>query len=210
MSVGTTGGRRAPRDHDKIIRPEAFRLDDAALVREILDGRPGASAELFDRYGAHLQRVLARVFGQDPELADLLHEVFVQALKDLHKLSDPSALKSWMTSIAVFVARGRIRKRKRQRWLYFVSPQEMPEPAASGPDPEIMEAVRDTYRILDRLDPDERIVFALRFIDGMELKEVAGACGVSLSTVKRRLKRARTRFRAEASRVESLRQWVEG
>jgi RNA polymerase sigma-70 factor (ECF subfamily) len=210
MNARAKGGRGAPEEQNKVVRPEAFRLDDAALVQEILDGRPGASAELFDRYGAHLQRVLARVFGQDPELADLLNEVFVQVFKDLHKLSDPSALKAWMTSIAVFVARGRIRKRKRQRWLYFVSPQEMPEPATSGPDPETMEAVRDTYRILDRLDSDERIVFALRFIDGMELREVAAACGVSLSTVKRRLKRAQTRFRAEASQVDSLRQWVEG
>ena len=59
------------------------------------------------------------------------------------------------------------------------------------------------YRVLGLLPTDERIAFALRVLDGMELTSVASACGVSLATVKRRLKSAQRRF-VELSRREPV------
>jgi RNA polymerase sigma-70 factor (ECF subfamily) len=79
-------------------------------------------------------------------------------------------------------------------------------PTASA---EVSEALALTYRILNRLPPDERIAFALRHIDGMELLAIAEATSVSLATTKRRLARAQQRFVALANRSEVLREWVE-
>jgi RNA polymerase sigma-70 factor (ECF subfamily) len=76
------------------------------------------------------------------------------------------------------------------------------------PDLEASEALRTTYRLLSSLNIDEQIAFTLRFIEGMELREVAGACGVSLATTKRRLVRAEARFLALARLEPSLAQWV--
>ena len=73
---------------------------------------------------------------------------------------------------------------------------------------EVREALEETYRVLDLMPADERIAFALRFVEGMELTEVADACGVSLATIKRRLSRAETRFVAMAGRREPLREWL--
>jgi RNA polymerase sigma-70 factor (ECF subfamily) len=50
----------------------------------------------------------------------------------------------------------------------------------------------------------------LRFIDGMELVEVADACSVSLATIKRRLARAQKRFSAMARTYPELDEWVSG
>ncbi|MEZ4298352.1 MAG: sigma-70 region 4 domain-containing protein [Polyangiaceae bacterium] len=61
-------------------------------------------------------------------------------------------------------------------------------------------ALEATYAVLGELPADERIAFALRFIEGMELTEVAASCGVSLATVKRRI------GRAEGRSVEKARQ----
>jgi RNA polymerase sigma-70 factor (ECF subfamily) len=57
---------------------------------------------------------------------------------------------------------------------------------------------------------DDRMVFALRFIEGMELQEIATELAVSLSTVKRRLARASTRFEAAARHTRCLRDWQPG
>jgi RNA polymerase sigma-70 factor (ECF subfamily) len=51
---------------------------------------------------------------------------------------------------------------------------------------------------------DLRIPFALRFVDGMELRDVAEACDCSLATVKRRLASAEKRFLALANRDPAL------
>lgn len=183
---------------------------DVALVEALRNQRPGASAALFDRYGAHVRRVLVRVLGADREIADLLHEVFVHVLESLGRLEDPRAFKGWLTSIAVFTARGRIRRRARWRVLRVIAPSEFEELEAPSATPEMTDAVRCTYKILGELPADERIAFALRYIDGMELTEVAAACRVSLATIKRRLSRAQAQFSAEARKYPELSSWIQG
>jgi RNA polymerase sigma-70 factor, ECF subfamily len=183
------------------------RTDDGALVRALREGHPAAKVELFDRYAKQVERILARVLGQDAELADLLHEVFVRSLAAIDTLEDTDALGGWLTGIAVLTARECIRRRVRGRWLRFLAPEDLPDVEDSAPDDDGREALRAMYLVLDRLGPDDRIAFALRYIEGLELRDLAAACGVSLNTVKRRLVRAERRFSALASREPALRTW---
>lgn len=186
------------------VRHLSYSGDDESLAASLLSGHPGAPAALFDRYGAHVQRTLASVLGIDDELPDLLHEVFARAFAEISKLEDPARLKAWLTSIAVFTARGCIRQRRRRSWLKFWAPENLPELPENPAPLEAREAVRATYDILERLPERERIAFALRYISGQELTEVALACDVSLATIKRRLRRAKTRFLAMASHDPAL------
>lgn len=188
----------------------AFAGDDAALVDAFRRGDPGARAALYDRYAEHVHRVLYRVLGFDRDLADLHHDVFVRALGSLPRLEDPGALKGWLTMIAVHVARTAITRRRRRSWLWFLPGDELPEVDAGAPSGEVLDALRATYAVLDTLPPDERIAFALRYIDGMELTETAATCETSLSTIKRRLARASERFAAEARKHPVLESWLEG
>ncbi len=59
------------------------------------------------------------------------------------------------------------------------------------------------------MDAEERVVFSLRFLEGMELQEIALACDTSLSTVKRRLKDAQQHFSARARKHPALLPWLE-
>jgi RNA polymerase sigma-70 factor (ECF subfamily) len=180
---------------------------DADLVRALRAGEPGAPAMLYDRYAERVRRVLARILGLDAELPDLLHESFAHALSSIGTLDDPERLSGWLTSIAVFTARGCIRRRKRQRWLRFFAPEELPE-IATDPGHGARSTARAVYSVLARMPTDERIVLALRFVEGMELREVADACGISLATAKRRIARARERFEALAAHHPVLREWA--
>jgi RNA polymerase sigma-70 factor (ECF subfamily) len=181
---------------------------DEALVALLREGAPGAGQALFDAYGGYVRKVLTRVLGRDPELGDLVQEVFLLALESLHKLENPRALRGWLAQMAVFRARHCLRRRKQWRIVSFFAPEELPPGRVMQPDLEASEALRTTYRLLSSLNIDEQIAFTLRFIEGMELREVAGACGVSLATTKRRLVRAEARFLALARLEPSLAQWV--
>ena len=184
--------------------------DDAAIVHGCRRGEPRARAALCERYADQVHRVLYRVLGFDRDLADLHHDVFVRAIGSIGRIDDPSALKPWITSIAVHVARSAIARRRRQRWLSFRPWEDLPEIDACVASGEVLDALGATYAILGTLPADERIAFALRFIDGMELTEVAAACGTSLATVKRRLARAGDTFAEQARRHPALETWVEG
>ncbi len=148
----------------------------------LLEGHPSARIELVDRFVHHVERVLARILGQDADLEDLVHEVFERALRAMNTLQDPSALRAWITGIAVVTARECIRRRTRGRWLRFVGSEELPEIEIEGPDHESREALRVTYAVLDRLGAEDRIAFVLRHVEGLELVDVAEATGASLNT----------------------------
>jgi RNA polymerase sigma-70 factor (ECF subfamily) len=185
-------------------------LTDEAIVQGLRVSDRGAAAQLFDRYAEHLRRVLVRVLGPDPEIPDLLQDVMVAALGSIGRLDDPRALRAWLTRIAVFTARVRIRRRTRWRFLRFVAPDELPEPGIDPHDAPATETLRATYRVLERLVPDDRIAFALRFLHGMELTEVAHATDVSLATIKRRLNRAQQQFQKLAQAEPALEDWLGG
>jgi RNA polymerase sigma-70 factor (ECF subfamily) len=181
---------------------------DEALVAALRSRHPAARAALFERHAGHVRRVLVRVLGLDQDVPDLLQDVFVTALATLGKLEDPSALRPWLTSIAVHSARALIRKRSRRRILGFVEPERLDREPGPSTAPETYEAIRALYGVLDEMPADERIAFALRFVDGMDLYEVADACGVSRATVSRKLQKAERRFAEGAKRSEALREWL--
>jgi RNA polymerase sigma-70 factor, ECF subfamily len=183
---------------------------DESLVAALLARHPAARAALFERHGQHVRRTLIRVLGLDQDVPDLLQDVFVTALTSLTKLEDPRSLRPWLTSIAVHQARALIRKRSRRRILSFVDPDELDRHLAPAAAEEQFEAMRALYRVLAQMPADERIAFALRFIDGMDLYELAAACKVSRATVSRRLQRAEALFVVAAREQPSLTDWIAG
>lgn len=194
------------RSQSELPAPES----DELLVLALRARHPDAGTQLFDRYAPHVRRVLVRVMGPDSEILDLVHDVFVTALESVHRLIDPKALRAWLTQIAVFTARAKIRRRVRGRILRLLPFSELPETELPPPDFEASESMRAVYRVLSTLDTDQRIAFALRFVAGMELTEVAASCGVSLATIKRRLARAQATFASGARREPALAEWLNG
>lgn len=167
---------------------------DQALIALVLSGSERARRDLVERYAEDVERLLYRILGPDHEIEDLMQEVFLIAMGSLGRLRDPSALRSWLGGIAVRRAKKLIKKRTRLRFIQFMAPADLPETAAALPSAEVSEALRATYGILAQLAAEERIAFALRHIDGMDLTEVASVMELSLATVKRRLSRAHDRF----------------
>jgi len=181
---------------------EAHVSDDAMLVESLRADEPDASAALFDRYGQYVERLLVRVLGPDPEIEDLLHEVFVEALGNIRQLRDPSRLKGWLTRMTVFIARGSLRRRRRQAWLVFLPGDEVPQQPSASSAPEARDMVARVFAVLQKLRPNHRIAFSLRYIEGMTLPEAAEASGVSLATFKRWLKASDHAFLAGAKRTD--------
>jgi RNA polymerase sigma-70 factor (ECF subfamily) len=174
------------------------RVDDAELVRALLARSPWAGEELVRRYGPDVQRVLARILGPSNELSDLAHDCMLRALGALRDLREPDRLRSWLVGIAVRVAREHLRQKRRRP----IPVDDVPDHGVAE-DPEGREALQRVFALLSELPDEERIAFALRFVDGMELKDVAAATEVSLATAKRRLARATELFvpRAKADPI---------
>ena len=171
-------------------------------------GEPRAQALFFDKYERDVRKVLVRILGTCPDVADAMQDTFIRAFKSASQVKDAMALRGWLLRVAVTVAFDQLRRRQRTRWLVFTSEPSI-EVHVTTASPELRAALRDTYKVLDKLPNEERIAFALRHIHEMELEEVADACNVSLSTIKRRLSKAELRFRTIARRQPNLADWID-
>jgi RNA polymerase sigma-70 factor (ECF subfamily) len=165
------------------------RDDDA---RGVLDrAEPDASdpAALFKRYAPYVARTAFRLLGRDDEVDDVVQDVFLAGLTGLAELRDPQAIRGWLATVTVRVAR---RKLWLRRVRSFLRLDETPDYAAVARDASAEDRVllASIYAELDRLPVDERVAWTLRFVEGEDLEGVAKLSGCSLATAKRRISAA--------------------
>jgi RNA polymerase sigma-70 factor (ECF subfamily) len=132
----------------------------------------------------------------------------LRVFKRLAEVREPAALKGFIVSVTLGVARNEARRRRIRAIVGWAPAESFPEPPVSPGLAEAREATRSLYQVLDTLGAEDRSLFITRFVERMELTEVAAAHDMSLSTAKRRLARmvARVNLRVQASPV--LREYV--
>ena len=184
--------------HLRVVAPPSASAPDEEDWALLLDGaRAGRARDelrLVTLVTPLIERILLRTIGPRPEVEDLSQEVLIRVFERLDLVREASALRGFVASVAVFVARESIRARRRRKWLFFLPPEELPEIPLPGFEPAAREALRAFYATLDRLPTDERIALCLRHVEQMEILEICAATGWSSSTVKRRLNAGETRF----------------
>lgn len=89
----------------------------AELVSEIREGRPGAEAELVERFGRVVRVVLRQLLRGKPEAEDLFQDTFRLALEKIRggELRDPATLPRFVTSMARNLAINYFRLQTRRR-----------------------------------------------------------------------------------------------
>jgi RNA polymerase sigma-70 factor (ECF subfamily) len=180
---------------------------DEQIVEGVLVGSTDAQRELVRRYGRLMASVILNILGPRNDLDDILQEAYLIAFRDIAKLDDPAALKSWLASVAVSRARNTLRGENRKWWLVFRPPKRLPQTSTV---PEHDEAVRAVYEAMERMKPDSRTVFALRYVMQMTVSEVADVLDVSHSTAKRRVSSARATFDKLIEGDPRLSEWCNG
>ena len=191
-------------------RPPEGPDDDAALVAAAREGSRAGATRIWDRYATLVRRVLLRTINPGHDVEDLTQEVFLRFFDQLHRLREPSAVRSYLVGITLHVARSELRRRRVRRFLRLTDDGSVPDRAAPELNREDRVALSRLHAILDRLNVDDRLAFVLRHVEEMELTEIADATECSLATVKRRLSRAHARVLAHAGRDAQLTAYAGG
>jgi RNA polymerase sigma-70 factor (ECF subfamily) len=171
----------------RIVSPDnQGKEDDAALVAGVRANAPGAAGRMWDRYASLVRRILRRTLGP-VDVEDGVQDAFLRLFRDLDSLRDPSALRSYLIGITLHVAKSELRRRRAKRWLLLSEDGVIAEPDALAADDEPRAAIRRLYRMLDHISDERRTVFVLRYVEGLELAELAVVLDCSLATTKRRV-----------------------
>ncbi|MBA3817597.1 MAG: sigma-70 family RNA polymerase sigma factor, partial [Deltaproteobacteria bacterium] len=179
--------------------PVAVREQDLALARRAAGGERAAQRDLFVAQRAPVHHTLFRILGANRELEDLVQDTFVEIYRGLAAFRGDSTLTRWCQTIAARTAYLALNRRKPT-----AVGLELVEAYLAGDDEsrrhaQLREAARRLYAALDRLDPKQRITFALAVLDGCAIAEVAQLTESSTITVKARGWRARKELRKRAA-----------
>jgi len=145
----------------------------------------------------------------DRDVAEsLTQDCFFKAYNARHQFRGDSSLGTWLTRIALNLVRDHLRSRRMRFWqrtrdtaLDIVDIGDWVPDGASSPEAVYLqqERVREIWQSVDKLSRQQRTVFLLRFVEELELSEIAETTGMNTSTVKSHLYRALRIVRERAS-----------
>jgi RNA polymerase sigma-70 factor, ECF subfamily len=155
-----------------------------------------AAAPSFDEvYAAHVAFVwrVLRTFGlSEAQVEDAVQDVFLVVHRRLPEWEGRAAMTTWLFAIARRVAAAHRRRASGDRTEALVD-----EPAGRDDTFAAMsraQAAATVFGILQKLDEDKRIVFALVELEQLSVPEVARMLDLNLNTAYSRLRLARHAF----------------
>jgi len=129
----------------------------------------------------------------------LTQECFLKAWNARQQFRGDSSVATWLTRIAVNLMRDHLRSRSLRFWQKTrgtaLDPMDISDWVPDGRgSPESVALAREkvaaVWRTVEKLSVQQRSVFSLRFVEEMELDEIAETLEMNLSTVKSHLYRA--------------------
>jgi RNA polymerase sigma-70 factor (ECF subfamily) len=173
-------------------------LSDEALLAACALGEGTALAEIFQRHGDRVARVLARLPSVDRrDLDDLVQATFIEVHRSAAKFGGRAAVGTWILSIAVNVMRHHVRGEIRRRALVTAAAEEMAFASAPRPDDDASkrQLLARLERALASLPQDMQLVFSMCELEGIRGVEAARILGMREGTLWRKLHEARLRLR---------------
>lgn len=189
---------------------ETIARQDAADMARLCAGDATAMTRLMRRHAQRLQIVIARVLKDWAEAADVVDEAFIRVHRHCHRFDLQARFSTWLYTIALNLARNRLRHRARQP--EFVPLDELNEEELESqqrvplrePEPDVhLEREEELHGVEDAIaDLPPLLREAVRLFAYEELSqiEISAALHCSPKAVESRLYHARIRLRADYER----------
>ena len=178
--------------------------NDVQLIHRILSGDEAAFSALVRKYQKSVHALAWRKVGDFHIAEEIAQDAFLQAYKNLARLRNPSQFAGWLYVIASNLCK---------RWHQSNKPamQSLDDASVAAveafsyrryvSEQREVEAMEHRHEIvkelLETLPESERTVVTLYYLGEMTAKEIGNFLGVSVNTIKSRLRRARERLQAE-------------
>lgn len=176
------------------------------MILRSQQGDLSAFQQLVEHFQNYAFILASRLLGNEEDARDAVQEAFIRVWKHIGKFNFSSKFTTWFYRIVTNLCFDRIKAQKRNNKIFDQDqePAHLLAPAGEH-DVEndcIKKDLVDTIMSLsEELTPRQRVVFVLRDLQDLSMKEVAQISGMSLNSVKSNLFYARRNIR---ERLEHL------
>ena len=170
-------------------------ITDQELVLALRQGQPEALGRLYDKYSPVLLGLISRMMRDEEIAAVLLQEAFV-AIWQRKESFDASRLSllSWLILIARDTVKAALKSGK------FNGPAPNPGPDTPKEKANAQYTASPAKESFFNLEPDEKAALDLIYLQGYSCPEAAAELGISVETLKSRLKMAGKHLRERGAR----------
>ena len=172
-----------------LFNKEHQRLSDERLMELVVRGDERAFGALYDRYHGRLLNYFHRMLWHDRERArDMLQDLFTKLAQRPASYDPARPFQTWLFSVANNMCKNAYRHQEVVKAAAIHLRNEPDREEATngiGVDRALFRDRLDEE--LDKLDPDHKATFVMRYHEDLAIKEIAAAFGCSEGTVKSRL-----------------------
>lgn len=162
-------------------------------IRRAIAGDESALRALWVRHAPHIDVVVRRLVGGDPDLAaDIVQEVWIQIFRALPSYRGDSQFGTWAHRIAVNRTLNALRKTRR---LANLETDVNEDSAICDPDVDRSFVAQSIEEAAAKLSPGARAVFMLHDVEGYTHEEIAEELGITPGGSKSQLFKARAKLR---------------
>ena len=158
-----------------------------------------AQKKLYEDFYGPMKGVCLRYSNNDMDAQDILHEGFIKVFKHIAKYQPGTSLPAWIRRIMVNTSIDYYRKRTRRRTEDMGSAYGAEAP---NTDPISSLTVEEIIQSVQALTPAYRMVFNLYVIDGYSHREISEQLGITESTSRSNLVKARIKLKAALAKKD--------
>jgi RNA polymerase sigma-70 factor, ECF subfamily len=181
------------------------RAAERVLVAKAQAGNEEAFSELVRRHSGQVFGLSLNMLRNREDAEDNVQNVLVKAYNHIDRFEGNSQFSTWLVRITINEALMKLRKRNSERISDYQAggshdeePRSFPEIEDARQDVERHYMSKDLARkAFHGLNPSLQDTFILQKAEGWTNRELAQALGITVSTVKSRIFRARVRLRAQ-------------
>ena len=183
---------------------------DVELIHRVLDGDDNAFETLVKKYRKPVHALVWRKIGDFHIAEEITQDTFLKAYQELAKLKKPQRFSSWLYVIAANRCSSWLRKKRlRMQSLEETDSTQLEKATYSQyvieeNERTTAESKREVVKnLLAKLQESDRTVITLHYFGDMSAAEIGAFLGVSVNTIKSRLRRAQQRLKKEEPMVRA-------
>lgn len=194
---------------ENVVVRGAERSEESAIIRAAQRGDGEAFEQLVRRYDQQVLRMALNLLRSPEDARDVYQEAFLRVYRNLPKFRFDCSFGTWLYRIVANLCLDQIRKRKVRkeepsttavstgsevdRFQFLAEHRADVDPQRQLMSAEVNSRVQE---VLERLTARERVVFEMRHFEGMRLRSIGEALGVTEEAAKNCLFRATQKMRA--------------
>lgn len=163
-------------------------------IKGCIDNDRQSQQELYRNFYSYAMSICVRYTGNETDALEVLNDGFLKVFTHIEKFDTSKPFKPWLRKIMVNVSIDHIKKNLKHNHMADITEANVQQSIEEAPDHNLN--YEEILLKIGQLSPAYRAVFNLYVIDGYKHQEIAKQLGITESTSKANLTRAKALLRS--------------